>query len=942
VNKPVNSLIFKTSLLAALLTSAFGVQAAGLGKLTVYSGIGQPLNAEVALTATPAELNSLTAKLASHEAFKEAGIEYMSALAGVRFNLVKLPNSQSVLKLTTDRPVNEPFLHFLVELNWSAGRMLREYTFLLDPPEMLQVAKAASVVAPVTPAAVPLPPSQATGQAKSPVQTPQARPTSPDTAKPRPATPATGEYQVKNGDTLGKIARATKPESVSLDQMLVALFNDNRDAFDGNNMNRLRAGKILRVPSADEAAKIDPAEARKLVIGQVGEFNAYRRRLADTASTASPADAAPKQQVSGSIKPQVEDKTPPAPKQDKLEVSRTEPAKSAKLAGGSRLEEDLIARDKALREAAERIAQLEKNIDNLKQLVEIKSQTGAKLQQESQAALPKLAEKPVEPVKADKPAESATALPPTPAVKSEVADKALPASEPTPAKPVEPAAPATVQPPAKKSVVPPAPPPEPSFIEENPQVVFGGGGLVALLLGYLGYSSWRRKKQAEDAGEDMLASLSEMDSREPHAAVVSSPAIENIDSGEVSIRGDFNDGGVLTTEEIVDPVAEADVLMAYGRDRQAEEILQEGLKRDPTRTTIHMKLLELYAKQENIAQFETVATELHKLNNGRGSDWDKTLSMAHILGLSGGVFLGAGAIAGVLKPEIPQDAVEPAVTAGEEPALLAEETVVPPLPVQQEETLSPIKPEEIASLDFDLDLGTTSGPAIAAAAAAAAEQAARAAATEKSDGLDFDFDLGTPSVESLEAVAQQQPAVTADEGKDTGLDFDLDLGSPVEIVTDALDRDATDFARSASPENVVDLTTDLSSIPEHGAGEGVGDLKLDFDLELDSEPETATLAAVDLSTKPQSLSAAKPAGDEVDFGFDLNDLQPETSSGPELSGQASSETDNSEAETKLELAHAYVEMGDLEGARELFNEVLNEGSNAQRAKAQAQLDQLDV
>ncbi|MDP1651160.1 MAG: FimV/HubP family polar landmark protein [Rhodocyclaceae bacterium] len=926
MNKPVNSLIFKTSLLAALLTSALGAQAAGLGKLTVYSGIGQPLNAEVALTATPAELNSLTAKLASHEAFKEAGIEYMSALAGVRFSLVKQSNNQSVLKLTTERPVNEPFLHFLVELNWSAGRMLREYTFLLDPPEMLQVAKAASVVAPVTPTVAPLPPTLVTGQAKPPVLAPQVRPTSPDTAKPSRVAPAVGEYQVKSGDSLGKIARATKPESVSLDQMLVALFNDNRDAFDGNNMNRLRAGKILRLPGADEAAKVDPVEARKLVIGQVGDFNAYRRRLAETAAMAPPADAAPKQQVSGSIRPQVQDKTPPAPKQDKLEVSRTEPAKSAKPIDGSSLEEDLIARDKALREAAERIALLEKNIVNLKQLVEIKSQTGTKLQQESQAALPK---------PADKPADSA---PLVPATKPEEVSKAVPASEPAPAKPAELVPPVTAQPPAKKPVAPlSALPPEPSFIEENPQVVFGGGGLIALLLGYLGYSSWRRKKQAEGAGEDMLASLSEMESPEPRAAAVASPASASFDSGEVSIQGDFSDGGALTTEEIVDPVAEADVLMAYGRDRQAEEILQEGLKRDPTRTAIHMKLLALYAKQENIAQFETVAKDLHKLNGGRGADWDKALSMAHILGLSGGVFLGAGAIAGALKPEVPQDAVEPSVT-GEEPTPQADETIVPSLSV--EEAISPAKAEEIASLDFDLDLGTTSGQAIAVAAA---EQAATVAAAEKSEALDFDFDLGTPSVESLEAVAQQQPAVNTDESNVAGLDFDLDLGSPVEAVTDALDRDETDFARSASPENVVDLTSDLTAFSERGVAERVGELKIDFDLELDGAPAAAVPVSTGPAIEPQNLSANQPmGGTDMDFGFDLNDLQPETVAGAEVSGQAASEIDNSEAETKLELAHAYVEMGDLEGARELFNEVVNEGSSAQRAKAQAKLDQLDV
>lgn len=951
-----------------MLTGAFAVQAAGLGKLTVYSGIGQMLNAEVALTATPEELNSLTAKLASHEAFKEAGIEYMSALAGLRFSLAKLPNSQPVLKLTTDRPVNEPFLHFLVELNWSAGRMLREYTFLLDPPELLQVAKAASVVAPVTPAATPLPQKPATVAAKGAAQAqpPQTRPASPTVTPPRPAAQTAGEYQVKSGDYLSKIARATKAESVGLDQMLVALFNDNRDAFDGNNMNRLRAGKILRVPSADEAARVDPVEARKLVIGQAGEFNAYRRRLADTAGMKAPTDTAPRQQVSGSIKPPVEDKSPPAPKQDKLEVSRTEPAKPSQPVGGSSLEEDLIARDKALREAAERITQLEKNIENLKQLVEIKSQTGAKLQQDSQVAVPKAAEeKPAEPAKMDQPVDNALTMPAAPA---------------QPAAPV----PVTAPPPVKKPEVPAPPPPvEPSFVEENPQLVYGGGGLVALLLGYLGYSSWRRKKQADDAGADMPDRFPESVSQEPLAVVPSSPANLSDESSEVSIRGDFSDGGALTTEEIVDPVAEADVLMAYGRDRQAEEVLQEGLKNDPMRTTIHMKLLELYAKQENVAQFEAVAKDLYKLNNGRGSDWDRAISMARILGLTGGVFLGAVEVVGALKPEAPLAAVEPSVT-GEEAPPLPEVAVVPPLPVPQEDMVSPVQAEEMASLDFDLDLGTSSGPAIAAATAAA-EQAAAATTAEKTGGLDFEFDLGIPepgapteqAVPEAEAVQQQPFANNADVSNAAGFDFDLDLGSPVEVVTDVLDKDATDFARAASPENVVDLVPDMPAIPAHGTAEGVSDLEFDFDLELDSEPAAAASEAValansaatgqiatvpDLTTgsdfdigeaeasspvvteasgEPPALAASESAADAaVDFDFDISDLQPEAASDGPASGQVPSAIDNSEAETKLELAHAYVEMGDLEGARELFNEVLNEGSDAQRAKAQAELDQL--
>jgi len=203
VNKPGKPSFFKASLLAALMTTALGTQAAGLGKLTVFSAIGQPLRAEVALTATPEELSSLSVKLAAPDAFREAGIEFVPVLAGLNMSIVSLDKGKPMLKLTTERPVNEPFLHFLVELNWTAGRMVREYTFLLDPPEMLQVAKAASRVSPVVPAVTPLPMSQ-----------PVPAKSSPQAAQPRVAEPVahTGaEYQVVRGDTLSKIARDNRP-----------------------------------------------------------------------------------------------------------------------------------------------------------------------------------------------------------------------------------------------------------------------------------------------------------------------------------------------------------------------------------------------------------------------------------------------------------------------------------------------------------------------------------------------------------------------------------------------------------------------------------------------------------------------------------------------------------------------------------------------------------
>ncbi|MEW6514417.1 MAG: FimV/HubP family polar landmark protein [Pseudomonadota bacterium] len=890
MNKSLKPSIFKTSLLTMLLTSAFSAQAAGLGKLSVYSGIGQQLKAEVALTASPAELGSMTAKLASHEAFREAGIEYMSLLSDVRISVDKNAAGQPVLTLTTVRPISEPFLHFLVELSWTSGRLVREYTFLLDPPELLQVAKPASVVSPAAPMAKPLPAASAPAQTKPAVTV----------AKPL----AESDYQVKPGDTLSKIANATRPESVTLDQMLVALFNGNQDAFAGKNMNRLRAGKILRVPSAEEASKVDSAEARKLVISHVGEFNAYRNRLAGAVTEAPAADTAPKQQVSGMIKPQVEDKAPASAAKDKLEVSRTEPVKAAtKSATGSSLEEDLIARDKALREASERIVQLEKNIENLKQLVEVKSQTGVKLQQDSESAQPKPVVKAAEPTPAASPATTpATAATPEPA---KVAEEARPAPVAEPVKPPPPAAA------AKKPVAPPPPPlPEPSFIDDNPEIVYGGGGLIALLLGYLGYSSWRRKKlQAEEfaAEERDFVAVPETPEVKPATAGATAAAF---DAGDISIQGEFSEGGLLTNEEIVDPVAEADVLMAYGRDRQAEEILQEGLNKDPSRSAIHMKLLELYAKQENIAQFETVAEKLHALNNGRGADWDKTLAVARTLGLSGGVFGAAATVAEAIKPAA--DSVEPSVTVESVQAEdVSGDVMLPPVA----EIAEAPAVEETPSLEFDLDLGTSAGANVAAAVTAAEEAVATPPAEEEMS-LDFDFDLGTPEAkEAVEAIVDN--AVTPEGINPSEMDFDLDLGSPVEP-----------SAAAAAVQSGEAALAELAGLaPEEApiAG-GLSDLKLDFDLELDQGPaETA-------ATKPLAGAAVETTDLVLDF--------PGESS--EAATQSVAKPDNPEVATKLELAQAYEEMGDLEGARELLNEVVSEGSESQQAQARAKLDQLSA
>lgn len=979
MNKTGTHSFFKATLLAGLLAAGLNAQAAGLGKLVVYSAIGQPLNAEVAISASAEELNSLTAKLASHEAFRDANIDFMPALTGLRFTVVKQAGTP-LLKLTSDRPLNEPFLHFLVELNWTSGRMVREYTFLLDPPEMLKLNKPAAVVAPVVSTVSPVRPE--------PVVTTKPVPAISSPAASAPAVlpktaPAAGEYQVKQGDTLGKIARETKLDSVTLEQMLVALFNSNRDAFVGDNMNRLRAGKILRVPDAGEISALDKQEARKVVINQAVEFNAYKRRLAEAAGMAPAAPAVAAKESSGKITAKVEDKAPAAPAGDKLQVSRSETAKGAKAGDVTKnLQEDLIAREKALREANSRIADLEKNLENLKKLVELKSQPGTQMQQQAQAAaVPKPAAEAKKPAEEKKPEPQVAA----PAPAAPVQEPVKPAAEPAPAKPEEAAAlkpaeptpppapvdPKPAEPPKKPAPPPPPPPPEPSFVEENPEIVFGSGGLLALLLGYLGFSAWRKKKAK---GESQAAMGAGADVAEPvKSGAVFGAASESVDSGDVSIQGDFSETGILTTEENVDPVAEADVLMAYGRDGQAEEILLEGLKADPAREAIHIKLLELYANRKSSSQFEDIARQLHGLSGGNGPEWDKAVAMARGMGIGGELF---GAETTSSEPAPVEVVVQSAAAEDHAATQIIGAVEVAPDVAAAEETAD--------SLEFDLDLGTTSGPAMAAAA----EQAA-AAPAEEALGLDFDFDLGSTEpvtasapevqtesvaeepVEAVAIVAEEASGNSIDFALDMGepvadeqaesapvelpavdtssdIDFDIDLGSPDVESVDALPAQAVEPAVEAAPVGNeisfdLDLGEDAPSVDVPAVEMPVAldlssiDLDLDTPADVAATHEEADVAEIALPDVEMSAEAVSPVLEtDFDLALDVGEAEPLSAAGqPEAA-----EPDNPEVATKLELAQAYEEMGDIEGARELLNEVMSEGSPTQQAAAKARLDLL--
>src|SRR5690242_4117699 len=385
--------ILKRGAVAALLAcAALAAQGAGLGKLTVNSALGQILNAEIDLVSLqPGELDSLSARVASPEAFRDARIEYSPSLRLLRFTVEKRSNGNPYLKITSIAPVNEPFVDALIEVTWPAGRVQREYPILLDPPGYAQgkVAPPTVAAAPPAPAAT----QTTTPPAAEPAATPPAPASSEAAGQPSASTelPKTAAVEttagsdtygpVQKGETLRKIAEQVKPSTVSMEQMLVALYRENKSAFAGNNMNRLKTGQILKVPTAEQVGDVEQKEANREIHAQVQDWNTYRESLAGGVASIptrpESSNATAGKIASASVTP------PPAPSQpsqDVLKLSKTDTNAKAGAAGkggaGSQdrinaLQEEVTAKDKALKEAQSRVSDLEKQIRDMQKLLDL-------------------------------------------------------------------------------------------------------------------------------------------------------------------------------------------------------------------------------------------------------------------------------------------------------------------------------------------------------------------------------------------------------------------------------------------------------------------------------------------------------------------------------------------------------------------------------------------
>ncbi len=510
----------KTTLVAASLASlALGSQAASLGRMNVLSGLGQPLRAEIEVSAFPEELETLTARVASPDAFRAANMDYPLLMSDLNFAIEKR-GAKVILRMSSRTPVSDPFVGVLVELSWASGRQVRDYSLLLESPgSELRAQQMPDAGVEQVNAQEPLP----------------APPPSDLSAHKETAKTAARTYKVKPGDTLSKVAGEFRPDNVSLEQMLVALYRSNPKAFAGGNMNRLQAGKILQIPAPADVAQATTAQARQEVLAQARDFAGYREKLAARVHPASP-DETPDRMDSGKIAPKVEDAQSAKAPRDQVKISRTEDkgALGKAEARAHALEEDLVARDKALKEATSRADELEKNVKELQKLGELKNQNLAELQKQADSSkaappAPPVAEAKPEPVKEapahEEPKEEAKDAAPAEAEKTPEAAEAP--------KEGEAASPAVVPEDEEE-------PPAPTFMDKllSPLGLGAIGGSLALLGGIGGFLMYKRRKKADPetpAVDDPLPAASaipepDLELREPEAdpapLAVSEPVYE--------------------------------------------------------------------------------------------------------------------------------------------------------------------------------------------------------------------------------------------------------------------------------------------------------------------------------------------------------------------------------------------------------------------------------
>ena len=718
------------SAIALLGMASLDAHALSLGRITVQSALGESLRAEIDVSdLTAEEASSLRVGLATPESFKAAGLEYSAAVTGLDVKLQRRADGKSYLRLSSNRAITEPFVDLILEAKWASGRVTRDYTMLFDPPNLR--TSSASMATPTAPilsrAPVSGPGLPAREITQPPYSPPPAARALTAARAPAPRIPpaerlpaGVRQVTVKAGDNASRIAAQNKPASVSLDQMLVALLRSNPDAFIGGNINVLKSGAVLDIPDAQAANALSPGEATKTLITQSTDFNSFRRKLAEGVPAAQTGNA--DRQIGGKVQTKVEDSGQASTTPDKLTLSKG--AVQGK-----------VANDQAGRDTAGRVAELSKNISDLNKLNETPATSTGTAAPGATVLAPALG--------ASSATTSIAAITAAPALASSSAANANTSPSTTdgmqaPVAPASDPAPATAPVVIKQPAVTAPPPPESGLIDlmrDNALLLLGAGGLLALLAG-LGFSRYRKNTKTGQVDSSFL------DSRMQPDSFFGASGGRLVDTSE-NHRGGSSlaySPSQLDAGGDVDPVAEADVYLAYGRDQQAEEILREALRTDPGRLAIHTKLLEIYAKRRDNKAFESVALSAFKLSKGQGTQWAYITELGRDLDPENVTYQpDVGPSNSMLEQKssafMPESGIAPLDEAGMTPGS---------------------KNATALDLDLDLDFSLDDAPA-----AAITPRAAKPLAALNLDNLDFDLNLDNVPVAVSPAPTPRAASVSA-------------------------------------------------------------------------------------------------------------------------------------------------------------------------------------
>lgn len=665
--------------------------ALSLAPIQVRSYLGQVLQAEIDIVAISAqEDGSIKVQIADPLVHSGLNMDYNAAIGEGQVEVLKRPNGSRYIKLRSARPIPEPYVDLVLEVSSNATKLIRPYRLLLDPPS-----------APETVAAVPDLAERATNSTAPNEQPAVAKesvdplPNGVPAVKPAASKanrsareaekPASEEslVDIRPGDTVARIAARYKPEDASLDQMLVALLQSNPQAFQSGNVNWMQAGARLTLPAPETVFSVDAQVARTSISAQAQAFSSLQR-----AAKKHLYGAKGNEYVQGANRALSDngEGAPPGKTIDALKLSkntvqsRKELEKLEQISAQKNGENDLM-----------RAAELAKNIQDLKSLADATQSLGSG--PNAQGPLPRSGASNALPTAADRatapasPASQSASSAPKAAVQIATAPSAAQDADPI------------------ELVV--------EAIQEYQLPLLGGAAILASTLAAI---ALRRRRKVASIKEIRPAPNSAQDPWTANSAGKDTAYNgEQVDTNLVQTSAS-TEGSVFAAD--LDPVAEADVYLAYGKDEPAEEILREGLVHDPKRVAIHMKLAEIYAARQDVENFEICAAQVEALSGLESADWGQIKALGARLepdnpgyqGASGNTTVASTTSASLdfddsIFPSVGGGLQETALRAGPKAASGAEtalnaDSVLSFAPGGDKASKQPVAPD---SISFDLD-----------------------------------------------------------------------------------------------------------------------------------------------------------------------------------------------------------------------------------------------